>query len=132
MTPPLSVSFIIMLSSIVNDFIEFCCEMGKLYLILSFLVGVSEISTPFEMKVSKSLFLPLGGIQFDLFHTSDSSVPSSLPSKYSVSLIFLVISIMSSCNSCILGFVDVGVYLYLCSNNLISFSFNFLEDKLTI
>ena len=39
MVPPLSASFIIMLSSIVNDFIEFCSEIGKLYFILSFLVG---------------------------------------------------------------------------------------------
>ena len=84
------------------------------------------------MKVSESLFLPLGGIQFDLFHTSDSSVPSSLPSKYSVSQFFLVIYIMSSCNSCMFGFVGVGVYLNPFSENLISFSFNFLEDKLTI
>ena len=56
------------------------------------------MSTTFEMKVSKSLFLPFCGIQFDLLRTRDSSVLSSFPSKYSVSPIFLVNSIMSSLN----------------------------------
>ena len=39
---------------------------------------------------------------------------------------------MSSFSSCMFGFVGVGVYFNPFSNNLISFSFNFLEDKLTI
>ena len=97
--PPLSASFIIMLSSFIKDFIVFCCGMGKLYLILPFLVGTRGISTTFVMKVSKSLVLPFGGIQFDLLRTRDSSVLSSFPSKYSVSLIFLVNSIISSFSS---------------------------------
>ena len=90
------------------------------------------MSTTFEMKVSKSLFLPFGGIQFDLLRTRDSSVLSSFPSKYSVCLIFLVNSIMSSFSSCMFGFVGVGVYFNPFSNNFISFAFNFLEDKFTI
>ena len=48
MAPPLSASFIILLSSIVNDFNELCSEIGKLYFILSFLVGGRGISTTFE------------------------------------------------------------------------------------
>ena len=53
MAPPLSASLIIMLSSIVNDFIEFCSEIGKLYFILSFLVGVRGISTTFVTRIEE-------------------------------------------------------------------------------
>ena len=95
------------------------------------MVEVRRISTTFEMKVSQSLFLPFGGIQFLLFRTRDSYMSSSLPSKYLVSL-FLVYFIMSSLSSCMFGFVGVGVYFNPFSNNTISSTFNFLEDKLTI
>ena len=39
---------------------------------------------------------------------------------------------MSSFSSCMFGFVGVGAYFKPFSYNFISFSFNFLEDKLTI
>ena len=56
-------------------------------------------------KASKSLSLPFGGIQLDLFLIRDWSFLSSFPSKYSTSLTFRVNSILSSFNSCIFGLV---------------------------
>ena len=69
---------------------------------------------------------------FDSLRTRDSSVSSSLPSKYSAIRIFLVNSIMSSFSSCMFGFVGMGVYFKPFSNNFITLSFSFLDDKLTI
>ena len=82
------------------------------------------------MKDFKSLSLPLGGIQFDLFLTRDSSFSFALHSKYSNSLICCVNSIMSSFHSCMFGFVGVGVNFEPFSNSLISLSLSFLDDKL--
>ena len=57
------------------------------------------MSLTLETNDSRSLSLPLGGIQFDLFLTRDSFFSSSLPLNYSTNRIFLVNSVISSFNS---------------------------------
>ena len=120
------------LSSSVRDLIELCCDFGRLCLIFVLSFGVRGISVTFVKKASKSLSLPLGGIQLVLFLTSDWSFSSSFPSKYSTSLTFRVNSILSSFNFCIFGLVGVGVNLRPLSKSLVSFCVSFLEDRFTI
>ena len=75
----LSASFIMILSSSVRDLIEFCCDFGRLCLIFDLSFWVRGISVTFVTKASKSLSLPLGGIQLDLFLTRDWLYSSSFP-----------------------------------------------------
>ena len=61
--PPLSASFIMVLSSSARDLIEFYCDFDKLCFIFDLSFGVSGRFVTLVTKASKSLFLPLGGIQ---------------------------------------------------------------------
>ena len=72
-SPPLSASLIIMFLSFARDVIQFCCGFDKLYIIFLFSFGCKGMSLTLEINGSRSLCLPLGGIQFDLFLTRDSS-----------------------------------------------------------
>ena len=89
------------------------------------------MSVTSETNISNSLSLPLGGIQFDLFLTRDSS-SSLVPLKYSTNHTFRVNSILSSFNSCMFGFVGVGVNFKPFSKSLVSCFVSFLVDRLII
>ena len=74
--PFLSVSLITMFLSFARDVIQFCCGFDKLYFIFLFSFGCKGMSLTLETNDSRSLFSPLGGIQFDLFLTRDLSFSS--------------------------------------------------------
>ena len=80
---------------------------------------------------SSASFRLLGGMKLDLFLTKEISL-SSVPSKNSASLNFLLNSFESSFNSCVFPNFGVGVNLSPLFNNDISASVSFLLDKFII
>ena len=88
-------------------------------------------SSTFEIKLSSAVFLLGGGIKSLLFLTREISV-SSVPSKYSASLSFLLNSFKSSFNCSGLRMGGVGVNFKPLFSKVFSVVLNFLLDKLII
>ena len=74
--PPLSAYLMIIFLSFARDVIQFYCGFDKLYFIFLISFGCKGMSLTLETNDSRPLSLPLGGIQFVLFLTRDSSFSS--------------------------------------------------------
>ena len=128
--PPLSASLIIIDSSFCNIFITLDSDLLKFCFILLF-VFVFGKSSIVEIYLSRAAFLSECGIKLLLFLTSDLSL-SSVPSKYSISLSFLLNYFKSSVSFSAFPAGGVGVNFNPLFSKVISESLSCLCDRFII
>ena len=88
-------------------------------------------SSTFEINLSKAAFLSGGGVKLLLFLTRELSV-SSVPSKFSTSLSFLLNSFKFSFSCSVFPTRGVGVNFVPLFNKVISMTLSFLLDKFIV